>query len=52
MNNILIDSIDFYNYKMFIELNTKRVLSIPYTYTKKLKSAKLEDLKDYRLITF
>jgi len=49
-NKMLISSVGFSDDKMFIELNTKRVLTVPYTYTKKLLSASLEDLKDYRLI--
>ena len=49
-NKALITTVGFSEDKMFIELNTKRVLTVPYTYTKKLESASLEDLKDYRLI--
>ncbi len=49
-NKALITTVGFSDDKMFIELNTKRVLTVPYTYTKKLASAKIEDLKSYRLI--
>lgn len=49
-NKILISSVGFGEDKIFIELNTSRVLTVPYSYTKKLESASLADLKDYRLI--
>ena len=49
-NRLLITSVGFSDNKMFIELNTSRVLTVPYSYTKKLRDAKLEELKDYRLI--
>jgi len=49
-NNTLISSIGFAKDKMFIELNTSRVLTVPYDYTKKLKNASIDDLKDYRII--
>ncbi|SMP86031.1 HicB_like antitoxin of toxin-antitoxin system [Epsilonproteobacteria bacterium SCGC AD-308-P11] len=49
-HNALVKSIGFGDDKMYIELNTSRVLAVPYTYTDKLKNAKIEDLKDYRLI--
>jgi hypothetical protein len=49
-NKILISSIGFGKDKMFIELNTTRVLSVPYSYTPKLQKANIEDLQDYRLI--
>lgn len=50
-NDTVITSIGFAEDKMFIELSTSRVLTVPYTYTKKLQNASLEDIKDYRLIT-
>ncbi len=46
----LIQSVGFGNDKMYIELNNNRVLTVPYSYTKKLANASLNDLKDYRLI--
>ncbi len=49
-NRTLIQSIGFSDEKMYIELNSKRVLTVPFTYTKRLKNATLEELKDYRLI--
>ena len=49
-NNTIITSIGFAKDKMFIELSTLRVLTVPYTYTKKLENASIEDLKDHRLI--
>ena len=49
-NNTVITSIGFAEDKMFIELSTSRVLTVPYTYTKKLQNASIEDIKDYRLI--
>ncbi len=49
-HRILIKSVGFGDEKMYIELSTDRVLAVPYTYTKRLKSASKEDLEDYRLI--
>lgn len=49
-NNTVITSIGFAEDKMFIELSTSRVLTVPYSYTKKLQDASIEDIKDYRLI--
>ncbi len=46
----LIQSVGFGNDKMYIELNNNRVLTVPYSYTKKLANVSLNDLKDYRLI--
>jgi len=46
----LINSIGFADDKMFIELNTSRVLTVPYSYTKKLQNASIEQLQNYRLI--
>jgi len=50
INRSLIKSVGFAEDKMFIELNTSRVLTVPYTYTKKIQNAKIEELKNYRLI--
>ena len=49
-NRFLIKSVGFAEEKMFIELNTSRVLTVPYSYTQKLQNAKSEELKNYRLI--
>lgn len=49
-NRILIKSVGFGDEKMYIELSTNRVLAVPYTYTKRLESARKEDLEEYRLI--
>ena len=49
-NRTLIQSVGFGSDKMYIELNSGRVLSVPYTYTKKLSTASVDELKDYRLI--
>jgi hypothetical protein len=49
-NRTLIKSVGFGDQKMYIELNSERVLTVPYTYTEKLKNASKEDLEDYRLI--
>ena len=49
-NRTLIKSVGFGDEKLYIELNSGRVLSVPYSYTKRLKNASIEDLKEYRLI--
>ena len=49
-NDAVITSIGFAKDKMFIELSTSRVLTVPYSYTKKLQNASVDDMKDYRLI--
>jgi hypothetical protein len=49
-NRVLIKSVGFGEDKIFIELNTSRVLTVPYSYTPKLSNATLEQLKEYRLI--
>lgn len=49
-NKTLVKSIGFGEDKMFIELDSSRVLTVPYSYTQKLSTASLEDLKNYRLI--
>jgi len=49
-NKILIKSIGFGDEKMYVELNSSRILTVPYSYTKRLKEAKPEQLKNYRLI--
>jgi len=47
---VLIRSVGFGNDKMYIELNTDRVLSVPYSYTKRLENASPSELQEYRLI--
>ena len=49
-NRTLIQSVGFGSDKIYIELNSGRVLSVPYTYTKKLSTASVDELKDYKLI--
>jgi hypothetical protein len=48
--NTLIKSVGFGNEKMYIELNSNKILTIPYSYTKKLKKASIGELQEYRLI--
>ena len=49
-NRILIETIDFSDTKMYIELNTNRILAVPYTYTERLSNATKDELQEYRLI--
>ncbi len=49
-NRTLIKSVGFGDEKMYIELNSERVLTIPYTYTPRLKNATKDQLQDFRLI--
>jgi hypothetical protein len=49
-NRVLISSIGFGDNKMYIELNTSKILAIPYNYTQKLQNASIKDLKEYELI--
>jgi hypothetical protein len=49
-NKILIKSIGLGMDKLFIELTSNNIMTIPYTYTKKLQNATFEELNDYRLI--
>jgi len=49
-NKILIQSVGFGDTKMYIELNSNKVLSVPYSYTERLQNANPNDLFDYRLI--
>ena len=49
-NKLLIKSVGFGDDKMYIELNTQRVLTVPYTYTKRLNNATNKEIKNYRLI--
>ena len=49
-NRTVIQSVGFGKEKMYIELTSKRVLTVPYDYTERLKSASKKDLEDYRLI--
>ena len=50
INKILIESIGFGNQKMYVELNTGRILSVPFTYTKSLENDTIEEHKSYKLI--
>jgi glycerol-3-phosphate responsive antiterminator len=47
--NTLISRLDFGD-KIYVYLQSNDVLSIPYTYTKKIKNASKEQLLTYRLI--
>jgi len=49
-NKTLIKSVGFGDDKMYIELKSHRVLTVPYSYTKRLEKATNEQLKNYRLI--
>jgi len=49
-NRTLIRSVGFGDEKMYIELNSARVLSVPFSYTKKLSNATADELKNYTLI--
>lgn len=49
-NKILIKSVGFGDEKMYIELNSEKVLTVPYTYTQRLQDADPEDLHDFKLI--
>ncbi len=49
-NKILIKSVGFGSDRLFIELNTGRVLVVPYSYTKRLEQATQDELREYRLI--
>lgn len=49
-NRILIKSVGFGDEKMYIELNSQKVLIVPYTYTTRLKNANPNDLHDFHLI--
>ncbi len=49
-NKILIKSVGFGSDRLFIELNTGRVLVVPYSYTKRLEQATEDELREYRLI--
>ncbi len=49
-NRILITSVGFGDTKMYIELTSGKVLTVPYTYTSRLKNATIDDLHDFRLI--
>ena len=45
-----IRSIGFGKEKMYVELDTDRVLPVPYSYTPRLANASRDDLESYRLI--
>ena len=47
--NALITKLEF-NDRIYIYLDSKDVLTIPYDYTSKIKTASTEALKNYRLI--
>ena len=49
-NKNLIKSVGFGNDKMYVELDSSRVLTVPYNYTKRLGIATKEQLNNYRLI--
>jgi len=49
-NKNLIKSVGFGNDKMYVELDSSRVLTVPYNYTKRLEKATSEQLNNYRLI--
>ena len=49
-NRTLIKSVGFGDEKMYIELNSNKVLTVPYDYTSRLKNANVDDLHDFRLI--
>jgi len=49
-NRTLIKSVGFGDEKMYIELNSSKVLTVPYDYTSRLKNANVDDLHDFRLI--
>ena len=49
-NRTLIRTVGFSNDKLYIELNSSRVLTVPYSYTKRLRDATLDEIKNYKLI--
>ena len=49
-NRTLIKSVGFGDEKMFIELNSSKVLTVPYDYTSRLKNATVDELHNFRLI--
>ncbi len=49
-SRLLIKSVGFGDEKMYIELTSEKVLTVPYTYTSRLQNATLDDLRDFRLI--
>jgi len=49
-NKNLIKSVGFGDDKMYVELDSSRVLTIPYNYTKRLENATPKQLNNYRLI--
>jgi hypothetical protein len=48
-NRLLIEKVELDD-KIYVELNSGDILTLPYSYTKKLENASENDLKDYRLI--
>ena len=49
-SRVLINAVGFGDDKMYIELNTNRILAVPYTYTECLRNATKEERQQYRLI--
>jgi len=49
-NKILIKSLGFGSDKFFVELNNGKILAVPYSYTKRLSKASLEELQEYHII--
>ena len=49
-NRTLIKSVGFGDEKMYIELNSSKVLTVPYDYTNRLKNATVDELHNFRLI--
>ena len=49
-NRTLIKSVGFGDEKMYIELNSSKVLTVPYDYTSRLKNATVGELHNFRLI--
>lgn len=50
MNKVVIKSLGFGTEKLFVELSTGRVLTVPLSYTKRLEHASEKELKAYKLI--
>jgi hypothetical protein len=48
-NRLLIKKVELGD-KIYVELNSGDILTLPFSYTKKLENASENDLKDYRLI--
>jgi len=48
-NRTLIERLRFAD-RIYVELNTGDVLSLPYDYTKRIEKARRDELEEYRLI--